>query len=168
MIACDIAGVRFNFRVAGVFIDGGRVLLNRDEGMDFWFLPGGRVEVNETSAQALAREMAEELHVTVEAGRLLWIVENFFGIDPPYHEVGLYYEMRGPSSLTAQNEFAVDEAVAAAGVKRIYFQWFPLDGLGAVHLVPSFLRHALNDLPACPEHIVVTGESRERPRGNQR
>lgn len=156
MIACDIAGVRFNYRVAGVFIDGGRVLLQREEGMDFWVLPGGRVEVNETSEQALAREMAEELHIAAEIGRLVWIIENFFGIDAPYHELGLYYEVRGPSSLTGPNEFSVEETVAGGGVKRIYFQWFPLDDLEVVRLMPLFLRHALNDLPSHTERVVVT------------
>jgi 8-oxo-dGTP pyrophosphatase MutT (NUDIX family) len=155
MIACDIAGVRFNTRVAGVVIDSEHVLLNRAEGMDFWFLPGGRVEVSETSEQALVREMAEELHVTVEVCRLLWIVENFFGIDPPYHEVGLYYEMRLPPSLFLWEELETRETVPGAGNKTSHFRWFPLDGLEAVPLMPHFLRHAMDDLPISTEHVVL-------------
>ncbi|MGD0032945.1 hypothetical protein SLT67_16395 [Paenibacillus illinoisensis] len=36
---------KFNFRVAGIVMDVGRVLLHKTEQDDFWNLPGGRVEM---------------------------------------------------------------------------------------------------------------------------
>jgi ADP-ribose pyrophosphatase YjhB (NUDIX family) len=50
-------------------------------------LPGGRVEALETTSDALRREMKEEIGQTIEVGRLLWVVENFFNLQgTPYHE----------------------------------------------------------------------------------
>lgn len=48
---------KFNFRVAGIVMDAGRVLLHTTEQDDFWNLPGGRVELNETTEAAIVREM---------------------------------------------------------------------------------------------------------------
>ena len=55
--------------VAGAVIAAGRLLLAQRtypaEVAGLWELPGGKVEVGETRAQALERELAEELGITV-------------------------------------------------------------------------------------------------------
>ena len=94
MISFIVDDVQFNFRAAAVIIDGGHVLLHRASYEPFWALPGGRVEASEPSAAAVARELAEELGPACDAqvGRLLWVVENFYGDeDEPFHELGMYY-----------------------------------------------------------------------------
>lgn len=71
VIVHDVGDARFNFRTAGVAYRDGCVLLQRVVELDFWFLPGGRVEMLESATQALAREIHEELQVHAEVGRLL-------------------------------------------------------------------------------------------------
>ncbi|HEX8919017.1 MAG TPA: NUDIX domain-containing protein, partial [Chloroflexota bacterium] len=51
----------FNYRVAGLCIQDGWVLLHRMNEDPFWTVPGGRCEMLEPSAEALKREMREEL-----------------------------------------------------------------------------------------------------------
>lgn len=57
--------VKFLCRAAGVVFQDGRVLLEKVETLDFWTLPGGQVELGETSEDALRREMLEEAKVEV-------------------------------------------------------------------------------------------------------
>ena len=65
------APVRLMPVVAAALIDGeGRVLLQRrppgKQMADLWEFPGGKVEPGETPEAALARELAEELAITVD------------------------------------------------------------------------------------------------------
>jgi 8-oxo-dGTP diphosphatase len=55
-----------------LFLDAaGRVLLVQPTYKDHWDIPGGYVEPGETPSQAAAREIHEELSLTLPIGRLL-------------------------------------------------------------------------------------------------
>jgi 8-oxo-dGTP pyrophosphatase MutT (NUDIX family) len=61
---------------------------------DFWFLPGGGVELDETSEQAVRREVSEELGIQLVEVRLLGVLENrFTWVGDPYHSVEQVYEV---------------------------------------------------------------------------
>src|ERR1700712_1096108 len=95
MISADIGACRYQLRAAAVIIDDGAILLHHVEGEPEWTLPGGRVEVGEEGAQAVVREIREELEADVSCGPLLYVVENFFSYaGVAYHETGLYYRAR--------------------------------------------------------------------------
>jgi 8-oxo-dGTP diphosphatase len=47
-------------RATLIIIRNDRVLLARDESLDFWSLPGGRIEAGESDEAAAARELNEE------------------------------------------------------------------------------------------------------------
>ena len=82
----------FNYRVAGIWIENGHVLLHRDVNESNWSLPGGRVEIAEDSQSSLKREFREELGIDVHVDRMALVIENFFehaGKD--FHEIGFYY-----------------------------------------------------------------------------
>ena len=76
----------------GVLIDGdGRFLLtSRPAGKvyaGYWEFPGGKLEAGETVAQALARELHEELGITIGAAHP-WHVEL---VDYPHARVRLHF-----------------------------------------------------------------------------
>ena len=143
----DPQGRRFTLRAAAIIVRDGCVLLHRRLGDDFWALPGGRVEWGETGAQAVQRELREELGWHGEVRALRWSVENFF--DDQYrshHEVGLYYDT------------VVDEATAAiplAVEPVLEFAWFALKALDEVTLRPAFLATALGDHRMA--HLIAGG-----------
>jgi ADP-ribose pyrophosphatase YjhB (NUDIX family) len=153
LIRFDDGARRFQCRVAGIAVDGGRVLLHHAAFEDFWTVPGGRAEVGEPLAEGVRREMQEELEAEVTVERLLWVVENFFPYDgKAYHELGFYFLMTFPPGspiLAATAPFVRD-----ADDTQLIFQWHPVAALAELRLFPAFLRRALRTLPASVAHVV--------------
>src|SRR5512144_2187593 len=81
--------------VAGLLARDGRVLVTQrraDQALPLqWEFPGGKVEPGEAPVAALARELAEEIGVTVEVGRI-WDV--LFHAYPAFDLVMLVYACR--------------------------------------------------------------------------
>ena len=154
MIVIDTETARFNYRVAGVCLDDGHVPLNRGTSDDFWYLPGGRCEFLESSSETLRREMREEIATDVRVGRLLWIVENFFPDDGRrWHELALSYEMSLPPGSRYLAKDRLHDGTEEGGPDLI-LSWFPVAALGTIRLFPSFLRTALAQPPAVPQHLI--------------
>ncbi|MER3479937.1 MAG: hypothetical protein C4327_05465 [Meiothermus sp.] len=158
MIVFEQGGICFNYRVAGVAIKNAQVLLCREPKGDFWYLPGGRVELGEESRAALRREVREELGVEVEIGRMVWVAENFFELNGKrIHELGLYYLMEGPL------EPSPEPFVVLIGSVGLEFRWFSLRELHHINLQPEFLKTTLNALPVRAKHIVRNALTDESP-----
>jgi 8-oxo-dGTP pyrophosphatase MutT (NUDIX family) len=154
MVAFKRGNARFNYRVAGVAIHNGCVLLDRNERNNYWVLPGGHPDMMEPMADALRREVLEEIGEQVRVVRLLWMMENFFFKKKNIHELSFYFLMElAPDSrlLGGCGPFYGKEYD-----HRLTFQWFPLDEatLRNLPLYPSNLAAFLLHLPETPEHIV--------------
>lgn len=161
MISFSQNSKRFNFRVAGIAIDGDHILLHRFDQDDFWTFPGGRVELGETGQEALVRELKEELNANIEIFRLLWLVENFFEYScQQYHEIAFYYLMQfpGDSPYLTKNKsfFGIEED------NKLEFRWFVNDFevLKDLPLLPSFLQKSLSNLPSSVEHIIESDHNK--------
>ena len=76
-------------RVGGFVARGGRVLLVRQrraaeaDGPGYWLLPGGGLRHGESLADALSREIREELGLNITPGRPIALVESI-SPDPAY------------------------------------------------------------------------------------
>jgi len=150
----------FKYRVSAVLLRNGKVLVHRAEMDDFWALPGGHVEMMESSKGSLRREMKEELGIDVEIKRLLWVAENFFE-DRGYrfHEVCFYYLIditENSEILETDGPFygEEDEYEFLGDRIKLIFRWYPIDELEDLRLYPSFLLEGLKDIPESTEHIV--------------
>lgn len=160
MVYFDIEGERFVYRVSGVAVIDGRVLVHQFEGEDdFYVLPGGRVDVREPAEEALAREMREELECEVRVERLLWVIDNLFthkGVN--HHELGLIFEITLPDgSPQASGEpwtGAEDPGMGAGERVELYFQWKPVEELATLDIKPSCLREMLHELPEHPVYVL--------------
>lgn len=81
----------FSYRVGGILLHNGKVLLQRPFNDDYAII-GGHIARMETSKETLKREFEEELHAKIEVDRLIAVGEIFF----PWgkrtcHQICLYY-----------------------------------------------------------------------------
>ncbi len=77
-----------------------------------WEFPGGKVEPGESPAEALARELAEELAIDAVAGQLLFSKTSFYA-DGGNFAVG-YYAVEQWSGSIVNHAFATVQWVAPA------------------------------------------------------
>lgn len=81
----------FSYRVGGILVRDGKILLQRDNAGDHAVI-GGHVSFLETTAETLKREYQEEIHAEIHVDDLLAVQENFFMWgNKPCHQVHFYY-----------------------------------------------------------------------------
>ena len=108
---------RFNYRVCGIIIHDNKILAMHDDRSPFYYLPGGRVHLNETASDAIKREIREELGIDIEIVRPLWLNQGFFCEDvskEKYHELCIYYliDYKNTNLFDRGNEFIFNEKIA--------------------------------------------------------
>ena len=161
MISFKVGDQRFNHRVAAIALRDGHVLVCREDDDDYVMLPGGRVELGESSPVALAREMIEELGLETPIEQLLFTEENFFDRDgETFHQIGIYYQV----ALPADFPFVVGQPCLRRldeGLE-LKFSWVKAteEALTAVNLLPMWLREALVASQQGSRHVVVDERSR--------
>jgi ADP-ribose pyrophosphatase YjhB (NUDIX family) len=136
-----------------------RILLVRfeDEFGDWWSTPGGGVDVGESDAEALERELLEEVGLAdFELGPLIWMREHWL-VNPRRFggQVERIYLVRS-ESFEPRPSFSADE-LAAEGV--VEARWFTIDELESVITGPESLAELVRDLlehgpPAEPLDIL--------------
>ena len=139
------------YRVGGIAIHDGRLLVEQDVRHGFCFVPGGRVEYGENAVEALARELREELGEEAKIDRLLLVADNLFELDGHwYQEVSLYFLV---DFIPGSSVFDRD-GTFEGGESGTVFQWLPLAEIEQANLLPPFLRQHVRDIPESTEYIA--------------
>lgn len=148
----------FNVRSAAIIRQHNHLLCTTFDGIDFWFLPGGRPKRGETSIEGLKREFREELDATIEVDAPHIIAESFFDLaGEHYHELAFYYVADCPPQV----QFVTGEDchhLAEEG-RHYRYRWIELSPtvLANIDLQPRALHSHFIDLPPLPLHIVFDG-----------
>ena len=82
----------FSYRVGGLLIHNGKVLMQKLVGEDGYAFIGGHVAFGETTAETIVREFKEEIGADIKVERLFMVNENFFPWGTrPCQQINLYY-----------------------------------------------------------------------------
>lgn len=125
--------MRFNFRVAGIFLNGDKVFLCKTKGKDYYSLIGGRVQFLEDTKNALIRETKEEIGVKIKEDELtlIKVVENFFNYQGELiHEILFVY-------LVDNKEIKSLDNVPTKDKDNAINKWYPLDEVLSSNVKPD-------------------------------
>lgn len=135
----------FSYRVGGILVENGRILLQRDKRGDHAVI-GGHVSFMELAKDTLVREFMEELHVKIGVDDLLAVNENFFMWgDKPCHQVHFYYAVHlEDDSFFREGEVAGYDELDNLRVD-LDFVWVPLEELKNISVYPRGIERLLEN-----------------------
>ncbi|TKG60237.1 MULTISPECIES: NUDIX domain-containing protein [Pseudonocardiaceae] len=110
----------------------GQLLLVRQYGKSWSFLPGGHLEPGERVESALVRELGEELGIEATIVGLLGVIEHgYIDDDTTHHELNFVFEVN------------IADAEPTSQEAHLGFHWLPIDNLARSDVRPSSLKDVL-------------------------
>ena len=148
----------FNYRVGGIIIKNGKILLHSDPHVEFWVVPGGSAKPFEASDKAVIREFQEEIGLSVTVERLLFIIENSFEFsNTKFHGLELMFLVtpNDTTKILEQEEFIGIETdhgddYYGEGDLTLTYRWFAPSELDSIVIEPQVLKEALKNIPNHP------------------
>lgn len=139
----------FGVRAFALIIKDGKIFLTKDNKGRYYSI-GGAVEVNEVVADAVVREVKEELGIDSRVNQLAFVVENKFtqeGIH--FHNIEFHF--------TVEPIGEMPEKMIEGKLKQAC-EWIALDKLVNLDVVPVFLAEELPNWDGQVKHIMNTKE----------
>lgn len=149
------AGI-FSYRVAGICVHNGSVLLQTTTGEDRSFaFPGGHVAFGETNEQTLIREFREEIGADIRVGELKLVAEIFFPWGTkPCHQICLYYLVEIEDGRTPlEGIFPGTEQMEGRNF-GLEFHWIPVARVKDLEIYPVQAAELLEKLDEGVQHFV--------------
>ena len=145
----------FSYRVAGIVINNGKVLLQKTADDPAYAFPGGHVELGETNEETLVREFMEEIGADVAVKELKWVAEIFFPWGKsPCHQICLYYMVDITDDRTPKDGvFMAKEHIEGRNFD-LEFHWVPIEETGTLELYPTDAKELLLRLDEGIKHFV--------------
>lgn len=149
----------FSYRVAGICIQNGKVLLQKPTNDNGYAFPGGHVALDETNEQTLKREFKEEIGADITVGALRWVAEIFFPWgDKPCHQICLYYDVEiGSQDTPKDGKFTEHEHIDGRNFD-IEFHWIPLNEVKDISVYPTNAAELLPKFNDGVQHFVFREE----------
>lgn len=139
-----------SLRVAGVLLNGGKILLQREKNGNEYAVPGGLIKFGETSADALTRKYKEETGADIVCGRVIWSEETFWTWGgKEAHSITFYY------LISLKNNTDISENSAPQkNNKNVILEWLPVDGLKNLTVFPAFIKNKIENISGGTEHFI--------------
>ena len=142
-LSLDIEDYKLNIRAAGVIIHNNKILIHKDVRKDHCCLPGGRIEIGESSNKTIKREILEELGKEIEITGYISTIENFFEMEgSKYHEFYFLYKIEFLKEEDKKIECTLHNV---EGKDYLQYEWIDLNGIDEYNLLPICLKEILKE-----------------------
>lgn len=146
----------FKFRVSGLIIRNNKILLVDMDNSGFLSLPGGHVELGETTKEAIIREIKEETKKEITIKKYLGVIENYFinkhGIKT--HEIAFYYQLNFVDNKINEEDFMLIENDKGNKIK-LDFKWIDIENIEKYNVRPTFIKELLKNNNLEFNHIIL-------------
>lgn len=136
---------RLKLRVSGIIIHDNKILIEvYSDGV--YFLPGGTINMNETSEDAIIRELKEEIDKDFIIDSLVSICEEFYfnHLNEKTHGINFYYEMKF-KNIDDINSIDMDRLEDDHGyMNQHHYKWIDIKDLDSINLVPVEIKKEIS------------------------
>ena len=136
----------FTLRAGAIIIKNNSVLMAKHKDIAGYYSIGGKVKFNESTQQAVTREVFEETGLKLQVHKLAFVHE-YFHYHPitkePEHQIVFYYVMK---PLTNQ------KLISNSQVESLH--WIPLTELPKHIIYPSFFKDKLLNNMKEIQHVI--------------
>lgn len=130
-----------NIRAAGVIIHDNKVLTHKNTNSNHYCLPGGRVEIGESSEETIKREISEELGKEIQILDYITTIENFFEMDnKKYHEIFFLYKIEFINDEDKRIHYTMSNK---EGIEYLRYEWLDLEKIERYNILPRCLEDIL-------------------------
>lgn len=119
----------------------------KDKNEEWYIMPGGGQESEETLAKAVCREVAEELGLQVEAKKLVFVVECVHG--EKFHRVDMVF--------LCEYVCEIENTILHPDMNQVGYDWLEIKTLNNSPLYPSKLRRQIMNLYEGKEYKIYLG-----------
>lgn len=150
-LTLNVEDYKLNVRAAGIIIHNNKILTHRDINYDHYCLPGGRIEIGESSEKTIKREIQEELGKQIEIQEYIATIENFFEMKSlKYHELYFLYKIEFLEDDDKKIEYTMKNI---EGKEYLKYEWIDLDKIEECNLLPKCLKDVLRS-KKFPIHVI--------------
>ena len=138
--------VLFKVRVSGIIIINNKLLVDKYNDTKYC-LPGGYVELGETTEEGLRREIKEEVNIDININNFMGVMENFFyGRNNDYTQSLDFYYKVSPKDINDinLNDYEYVENDKGFIIKH-EFKWIDINNLDNFNLVPDSLINIIKE-----------------------
>lgn len=137
-LTIKVEDYKLNIRAAVIIEHEGKILTHRNFNSDHYALLGGRVEIGESSAETVKREVKEETGKEIEITGYITTIENFFELKgEKYHEIMFVHK----AEFKNKDDQKITETMKnIEGKDYLQYEWLDINKLENYPLKPEAIK----------------------------
>ena len=149
-LTIEIDSKHFTLRVAAIILEKNQILMAKHKDYPCYYTIGGKVQINESTEDAIIREIKEETGIDYEIENLSFVQERFFtSNNQEQHEITFYYKTK--ENINTKN--LMDKYTDQGENEKLCL--LDISNLSNLNIVPTFFKEMQFNNIGGLKHIVT-------------